>query len=365
MIGTIEDLEHAIEETSGDINDTALSTPEGTEAYGNLLYWIHAYEVSLTDLLEMLTDRMILCDNLMSHMVPEKLPVLLQAQKCYTPHSVESIDIRFCQRYNDGMYCEAYVTSQTKTELVELYTMINYNGVELALNGQDSKLIKTPDDTWKTLQCTYNTFDDTDAAEFQFCSQDTFDTVCIEKLHGKNFAEILKHCNFTFKEPEAITITTEGVLLQGDSISSIKEIDASTGKTVGIVKNELPVMVATNSYLEINTDHKELTVRPIRIFTNHTSNYTWLKKDEISKLMSTTKMSHLIHATHAGTWIDLAYGILIFVFLPGIIYAYRLCISGAILNVDCCSRKAKRQDPRKANYRANKRILLKEMTPLI
>jgi hypothetical protein len=75
MLGIIYDLEHALEDTGGDINDATLATPEGASSYANLLYWVHAYEESLSNLLEMLTDRMILCDNLMSHIVPERLPV--------------------------------------------------------------------------------------------------------------------------------------------------------------------------------------------------------------------------------------------------------------------------------------------------
>jgi hypothetical protein len=365
MLGIVDDLKHALAETSGDINDTALASPDSEGDYANLLYWIHAYEESLSDLLEMLTDRMILCDNLMSHIVPERLPVLFQAQKCYTTHSLESMDIRFCQRYNEGMYCEVYVTSQTKTESAELFTMINYEGLELALNAENSQLIRISDGTFKTIQCSHNKFDDTDAAEFQFCSQETFEPTCLEALFNQSIDKMLKNCNFTFATPEAITITTDGILLQGNTISSVKEIDVNSGKTVGIIKNEFPVLLTTNSHLEINTDHKEITIRPTRVYSNHTANYTWVKKEDLNRLLSTTKMNHLIHTTQTGTWIDLAYGILIFIFIPGILYTYRLCISGAILNVDCCSRKPKKANPKKLNYRANKRILLKEMSPLI
>jgi hypothetical protein len=60
------------------------------------------------------------------------------------------MDIRFCQRYNEGMYCEVFVTSQTKTESAELFTMVNYEGLELALNAENSQLIRIADGTFKT-----------------------------------------------------------------------------------------------------------------------------------------------------------------------------------------------------------------------
>jgi hypothetical protein len=92
-------------------------------------------------------------------------------------------------------------------------------------------------------------------------------------------------------------MTVNGILLQGNSITSIKEIHPDTLKTIGIIRESLPVLISTNAHVEVNLGHRELTLRPTKTFVNRTVNYTWLAKSEIDKLVTMTTLNLVVTTT--------------------------------------------------------------------
>ena len=365
IIGALESLHESLNDVDVNINATALETPDGIDAYTSMVYWVHHYLETISNILEIIDGRSELLDSLLSHAIPAHLNIMLQAQVCYTPNHVEGIDIRFCKQYNSGVYCEIHVVSQTKTEQAMLYEFINYEGVQLRLHTPDAKLIKQEDNSWKELKCEHSHLTHTDSEEFQQCELLPFNLICIEKLQGRNFEDILHNCNFTFADPQDISMTSKGVLLQGDSITSIKEIHPENSKTLGLIKTKLPVLITTNAYLQININHREVTVRPTRVYENRTVNYTWLNEQEILKLVRLTRLGHVIQETQYGDVIDIIYGFIFLIVIPTIMYFVRMqCHGGNAWYHNCCKRVPKRPNPAKANYKMNKRILLKTDSPI-
>jgi hypothetical protein len=356
----VQSLYENINYINGELNATAIDTGPGMEEYTSLVFWVQHYFETITNTLEIIDNRVEILDSLLSYDVPPSLNIILQAQPCYPRHSVEGIDVRYCNLHKTGIYCELHIVTQTRTSHADLYELINYEGVQLKLSTPETNLILLEDGNWKELTCVHHHLTHTDSEEFQQCDLTTFSATCIEKLHNKNFEEILNNCNFTFATPQEISMTLNGVLLQGDSISSIKEIHPETSKTLGIIKEQTPILISTNAFLEVNTGHRELTIRPSRTYTNRTINQTWLADHEILKLVRLTKLGQVLQSTGHNEIIDIIYGVIFLIIVPAVTYAVKKQCQNGTLFKNCCKKKPKRTNPRKANYKLNKRLLLKD-----
>jgi len=368
MVASFQSLYETLEHTTQELNDTFIETSEGAHVYTSLVYWAHHFLETLSNIIENLDNRLEILDSLLSHTVPASLNILLQSQDCYPSSSanVEGIDVRYCTQTPTGIYCELHITSQTETEQSYLYELINYKGVQLKLRTPDTRLIRQDDNSWKELTCVHHHLTHTDAEEFQQCELAPFDPKCMDKLLGTNFKEILAVCNFTFAKPKAISMTVNGILLQGNDINSIKEIHPSSWKTIGIIRESLPVLISTNAHVEVNLGHRELTLRPTKTFANRTVNYTWLEKSDIDKLVTMTTLNLVVTTTTYSDIIDVVYGVIILTILPAILaLCKRQCQSGTCCSIFCRPSAPKQPDPRKVNYRMNKRLLLQQESPIV
>ena len=341
-----------------------MGTKEGKDAFNSLIYWLHRYESTMDGLLNMLTERHVYLDNLSSHLIPEKIPILLESQLCYTANALESLDIQTCYRTSGGLYCELLVITQTETEKASLYTAINYHGIQLKLPTIQHQLIQTEDTTWKTMWYPHDNFATTDVDEFNLCIIADFDAKCIEALLNKDLNPILSHCNFTYAIPESIIRLPEGILLQG-KLTYIKEINSESKKTESVIKNELPLIITTNSWLEVNIDSREILLKPTRVYTNHTIRTSWMNTTHLDKLAYDVKLKNLVTSIDAGEWIDIIMGFILLIIAPAVLYVYKSCCGSNQININCCKRQPLPRNPRKENYKLNKKVLLDDITTSI
>ena len=127
---------------------------------------------------------------------------------------------------------------------MQRYTMINYNGIELALPIEGAFLVKINEKTWGILKCEYDEFTTTDLDEFADCRFINYHNPCTENILEHKIDPILKNCNFTYKTPHIATLTAEGTLIQGKYVSA-KEIEPTTMKTLAILKEKPTTTIQT------------------------------------------------------------------------------------------------------------------------
>jgi hypothetical protein len=357
---TVLDLQKTIQDQNGKITAEQMGTAEGKNSFNALIYWLHRYESTMDNLLNMLTERHIFLDNLSSHLIPEKIPILIESQKCYSSSALESLDVQTCYRTKTGLYCELLIITQSETEKASLYTAVNYRGIQLELPTVQHQLIQTEDTTWKTMWCPHDNFAATDIDEFNMCMFNNFDAKCIDVLHKKDIDPILQHCNFTYIKPDSIVRLPEGILLQGQ-LNYIKELENESKKTINVVKNELPLVITTNSWLEINIDSREIILKPTKVFTNHSINFPWMNSTQIDKLVYNTKLRNLVTSIDAGEWIDIVMGFILLIIAPAVLYVYKSCCGSNQININCCKRPPLPRNPRKENYKLNKKVLIDDI----
>jgi hypothetical protein len=317
-----------------------------------LLYQV---EKTLDTLLLTFTDRLIIVEGLTSHLISDKLPVLLQHQSCYNERSLDNIDIVTCITHEEGLSCIIDIEAQTQIETFKEYILINYRGVQLALQQGEDKLVRDLDNHWHILRCTYHDKILTDLDEYSSCSILAYDNICTENIENRDsFDLILTNCNFTIKEPQEIINSQNGTLIMVKPLT-IKELDPTSKHTISTLNTQVPVLIQTNAILSVmHTSQKQ--IRPEIIHDSRIISYSYLSTEQINRLISIAARSKILTSIDTGDYIDLVQSILVLILAPGSLYGVVQCMKlGLFSNVCCKPRKNQAKD--KTNYNINKRIV--------
>jgi hypothetical protein len=81
----------------------------GTSGRSLYLEWIYAlynYERTLEGLWDKTNTRLNLLENLNSHLIPERLPLMLVGTTCSNVNGKESLDVIECEKSPKGLYCQ-------------------------------------------------------------------------------------------------------------------------------------------------------------------------------------------------------------------------------------------------------------------
>jgi hypothetical protein len=97
------------------------------------------------------------------------------------------------------------VTVLTNQEMAEVYTLINYDGVQLKIE-EGNYLIKQ-DSTWFGLTCEKDLNKNLDS--FNSCKQTKIESDCVEALGRENIDPYLEKCHFEKSEPTLGQITMD------------------------------------------------------------------------------------------------------------------------------------------------------------
>ncbi len=283
---------------------------------------------------------------------------MLVGTTCSNANGKESLDVLECEKSPKGLYCQINARAQVKTEKMQRYVPINYNGIELTFPIEDAFLVRVNDKSWGLLQRQYVEFTTTDVDEFGDCKFYPYHNPCTNTILDKKIDPILKYCNFTYKTPHITTLTAEGTLLQG-SYSAAKEVEPKTMKTLTILKEKPPLFVTTNAWLTVSDDSKELIVKPEKFYDTRILSTTWLTNDDIAHLEHKTKLFHLIEKTESGTIVDIIMAFILLIMAPSTIYFCKICFESIKWTKACCKDTQAKGPIQKHNYKQNKRILVK------
>ena len=319
-----------------------------------IVYFIYGAETAIDNLLEYATERLTLIENLQSHVTGGQMPMLLHLNPCHGVFSMDNLDIELCETYESGLSCLINLNSHTETETLNMYTLINYDGVEISLGEPENFLAKNKDGHFFILNCIDNEKSSSDLDEFEQCNQQPFDNKCTEHLESKDhFYEVLQNCNFTFAKSEDIVRFADGILIQ-TKVLTLKELHPNTFTTINILPTRTPVVITTNALLSV-TYNRQLNIRPEKVYDSRNLDYTWLSKEQIMLIHSKAAKERLLKSIELDDYIDMAYGVFLLLLTPGSVYAIKLCISSGLFKKGCC--KLRKQKPNKTNYKINKGVL--------
>jgi hypothetical protein len=335
--------------------DKTITDPISTIDYRNSAYYLLHAERAIESLLELTTDRLILLENLNSHIIPDRLPILLQTQKCYSPGKLESIDVETCKITGKGLVCILEITAQTQTEPVTMMELINYDGVQLDLGNKNNILVQGQDNHLNIMQCkndkpTYNELED-----LNDCILIPLNKKCADVINTKDFNAIMQNCNFTFANTEPIVNYNDGVLIN-ERMETIKELQPTGNRViVGIINPEFPMTITTNALLSIHYKGQEVIIRPDKVYRSRILTHTWLTNEQRQELTDRQNMKRLVKAVGHGEVIDAIMALLFLIMAPGMIYYYKIIMATSEATVNC--KKTKKQKHAHTNYEANKKFV--------
>ena len=312
----------------------------------------------MENLWEKTNTRLVTLENLFSHIIPDRLPLMLAGTTCSNVNGKESLDVLECEKTPNGLYCQISVRSQVKTEIMQRFEKINYNGIELSLPFENAILVKVHGKSWGLLKCHYDEFTTTDLDEFADCDFINFNNPCTEAILDKKINPILKNCNFTYNTPHIAKLTAEGTLIQG-KFTSIKEIEPKTMKTLTILTQKPPFFITTNAWLMVSDESKEQIIKPEKIYDERIISTTWLTDTDIADLEHSTRLFHIVESADSGNIIDLVMGVILLIMAPSTVYFCKLCLDGTRWAKMCCRKETPIARPlKRQNFDKNKKALL-------
>ena len=352
----VEAARSELEEYLNDLNST-LTEDAIISAYSETHYLLFQSSNIITRLKDLTFEQLLLLENSANHIISDKLPLLLMTQPCIPQNILEMIDIERCDKVKGGLSCSLSVKAQAETQEMTLFTLINYDGAQLKLPPKDTMLLRSKDLHWSTAYCEDDTTMASDLEEFFLCKITAFDNACTNVLEEKNVNDLLTYCNFTQKEPERITTSPNGTLIQA-KVTLLKELDPVTLRTAEVISPILPVFIKTNAILSITSGSQETLIKPSITHQNRELAYTWLSKEEIQRIKYAASIDNMVDNFERGDFIDFIMGILFLLMAPGSIWDYVYLLKTSKLASDCCSnKKTTKTKAKKENFKVNKKLL--------
>jgi hypothetical protein len=93
----------------------------------------------------------------------------------------------------------------------------------------------------------------------------------------------LYNCQFERQHPSTYTVTTNGTLIQGDSLE-IQLLESITDHRPIKVIQATPLLIQTNKIIRLTSNNFEENIHPNNEVTEEKIITSWLTKDEIDKL---------------------------------------------------------------------------------
>ncbi len=156
----IDDLISSVNDMDRLTNDADIKNgTEGKQTYLGWVYALYHYEKTLEGLWDKANTLLTMLENLNSHLIPERLPLMLVGTTCSNVNGKQSLDILECEKSPKGLYCQLSARAQVKTEMMHRYVPINYNGIKLAFPIEDAFLVRVNDKSWAFTMSTHGIHD--------------------------------------------------------------------------------------------------------------------------------------------------------------------------------------------------------------
>jgi len=281
----------------------------------------------------------------------------MQNAKCMGKAEMERIEVDFCEKQEDGIYCMLDVTTYQATQTYQTYYAVNYRNVELATTDREV-YAKNEDGEMGKLQCN-DKIPEGGISPYLECHFLEGEQKCLETLTSRKLDNILKNCKFMSNIPKPVSKTKYGFLLMGNNITSIREIDKA-GKTLYILPKKLPIYVEVNNDLQVTYGGYTTTYRPDRTVALRKILKTWMTNKDLSDLALWSEIYKITENLDTEDYFDLIVFVILGIVIPVLcILGFKACkTSNFCINWENKRFFKRKDDPNRENFMKNQEILM-------
>jgi hypothetical protein len=292
-------------------------------------------------------ERVKIMDLLANKQLDAEVLVGIHQKDCMLKGKLENTEIVSCTKTKEGLLCVLEVTALMEQEKVEVYSLINYDGVQLKI--PEGKYLIKMDSTWFGLTCEKDLNENLDT--FDLCKRTKIESDCIEALGREKIDPYLEKCHFEKSEPTLSQITMDGILVQGTDIE-VQLLDSLTDHRPDKISKAPPLLIVTNKIVRVLKNDFEKTIHPkIQVATEKILE-SWLSEDDISSLRSKIAMKEILEFDHYESIVG-AVLISIIALVTGVLCKKQINISKQ-LNYDI--EKQTKKSKSKQNLKENKKL---------
>jgi hypothetical protein len=174
-------------------------------------------------------------DLLSNKKMDAEVLVGIQQKDCTLKGELENSEILSCKKTKDGLLCILEISVLTNQEKVDVYSLINYEGVQLKF--EEGNYLVKHGLNWYGLKCVNENLD-----SFYICKQTKLDSDCINALSREKIDPYLDNCLFEKTEPTLSQITMEGILVQGKDLE-VQLLDSLTDHRPDKISKAPPMII--------------------------------------------------------------------------------------------------------------------------
>jgi hypothetical protein len=193
-------------------------------------------------------------DNLAQFKFPEILKGQLEMTDCISNTVLEKINVLGCVSGNNMMSCELEIGVPTKFAKVTEMTLLNYQGIQLAL-GKDTKLVRDEGSGYLKL-AHYGETVSWDSEEVPMCKLTDLPEPCSKALESENLDAIINDCKFERVPPvPVLRLHDEGILVMAPN--------AKIREDTRVLYQSIPIVIYSNNLITVTIDGEEMTFPPL------------------------------------------------------------------------------------------------------
>jgi hypothetical protein len=230
-------------------------------------------------------DRVKIMDLLSNKKMDAEVLVGIQQKDCTLKGELENSEILSCKKTKDGLLCILEISVLTNQEKVDVYSLINYEGVQLKF--EEGNYLVKHGLNWYGLKCEKDLNEHLDS--FDICQQTKLDSDCINAY--------LDNCLFEKTEPTLSQITMEGILVQGKDLE-VQLLDSLTDHRPDKISKAPPMIIVTNKIVRILKNEFEKTIHPKAQVLTEKIIDSWLTDDDISSLKNKIAIKEILDFGH-------------------------------------------------------------------
>ncbi len=308
------------------LTTTSSELDSNPSLYKNILDALFAIADLIGDARRGMIDRLRITSAFQNGEIPEDLGPLLDAYTCMPNGKLENLQLDQCTKEKLGLLCIVNTVAFMVTETYKRLIPINYEGVQLSATNQDEIFILNSADKLGILNCGEidnhlwdNTGDNKPPITDLLCNFEQLEEQCALSLERDHWDYIIKHCNFTFIDPDVATQTKDGLLVMGNQEIIIKE-EQENGRITTTLSNKRPVLILSADKISINVGTSSFT------YTHHTKvdsrklTYTYLTGQFIEEMKNAAYWQDLAKEIGHDEAIDLGIIIILLICLPTTVY---------------------------------------------
>jgi len=311
----------------------------------------------LNSVYDYLHIRLDILEGLSRLQITPSLSKEMQIAKCMEKAEMEKIEVNFCEKQEDGIYCMLDITTYQATQTYQTYYAVNYRNIELATTDREV-YAKNEDGEMGKLQCN-DKIPEGGISPYLECHFIEGEQKCMETLNSRKIDNILKNCKFMSTIPKPVSKTKYGFLLMGNNITSIREIDKA-GKTLYVLPKKLPIYVEVNNDLQVTYGGYTTTYRPDRTVALRKILKTWMTNQDLNDLALWSEIYGITENLDTEDYFDLIVFVILGIVIPILCI---LCLKALKTSNYCITLENKKffkrkEDPNRDNFVKNQEILM-------